>query len=463
MYIADCELFSTFATELNSASSMLDCNIKFVNKEITPWGGLSLFLKLLDQCHFAEQLEQSGIPIQGSNRGYNPLQLVLGLFAGVWCGANCFGHLDVVRYDAALCNLLGWKRGADHRAYQRYFNKFSQAVNQRVFGNLFSWFFSEMIFDNYTLDFDSTVMVREGSQEGAAKGYNPKRPGRKSHHPLLAFISDVRMIANYWLRPGNTAASTNYLAFLNDTLSRLQNKRVGLIRMDSGFFAKDILDCLEEKELPYIIACRFNNRIKYALAHERVWIEVTDGLEISETTYQANGWKKPRRIIMVRQEVEKRPNAAGKQIKQPELFEDETDFGKYRYNCFVTNLELPAKIVYDMYRGRADSENRIKELKYDFSIDNFVSNNFWATEACGNFIVMAYNFMALFRHALINSGKKKFLKTIRYELISVPAYLGKTKDKHILYLARSLKTRRAFLSIWEKLSKFTLPYDAQNP
>ena len=28
---------------------MRDCDIKFVNKEITPFGGLSLFLKMLDQ------------------------------------------------------------------------------------------------------------------------------------------------------------------------------------------------------------------------------------------------------------------------------------------------------------------------------------------------------------------------------------------------------------------------------
>ena len=440
---------------------MLDHDIKFVNKEITPFGGLSLFLKMLERCHFAEQLEQCGIPSQGSNRGYKPLQLILGLFAGVWCGASCFGHLDVVRYDAALCRLLGWERGADHRAYQRYFNKFSQAINQRVFSELFSWFFSELIFDNYTLDFDSTVMVREGHQEGAAKGYNPKRPGRLSHHPLLAFVSDVRMIANYWLRPGNTSAGTNYLSFLEDTLSRLQGKKVGLIRMDSGFFSGDILDYLEQRQLHYIIACRFNNRIKYSLTHEKAWTEVTDGLEIAETTYQAEGWEKPRRIVMVRQEVEKRPKATGKQVRQLELFEDGKDFGKYRYSCFVTDLELPAKIVYDSYRGRADSENRIKELKYDFSIDDFVSHNFWATEACGNFIVMAYNFMSLFRHALINSDKKKFLKTIRYELISIPAYLGKTKDKHILYLARSLKTRKSFLSIWEKLKDFSLPYSTE--
>ena len=147
---------------------MGDCDIKFVNKEITPFGGLSLFFKMLERCHFDEHLEQSGIPVQGSNR--------------------------VVRYDTALCKLLGWERGADHRAYQRYFNKFSQAVNQRVFGELFSRFFSELLFDNCTLDFDSTVMVREGNQEGAVKGYNPKRPGRPSHHPLLAFVSDIRMI-----------------------------------------------------------------------------------------------------------------------------------------------------------------------------------------------------------------------------------------------------------------------------
>ena len=231
--------------------------------------------------------------------------------------------------------------------------------------------------------------------------------------------------------------------------------------MDSGFFSGTILEYLEQKHLHYIVACRFSNRIKYSLTHEKVWTEVADGLEIAETTYQAEGWEKPRRIVMARQEVEKRPKAAGKQVRQLELFEDEKDFGKYRYSCFVTDLGLPAKIVYDSYRGRADSENRIKELKYDFSIDDFVSHNFWATEACGNFIVMAYNFMSLFRHALINSDKKKFLKTIRYELISTPAYLGKTKDKHILYLARSLRTRQSFLSIWEKLKGFSLPYSTE--
>lgn len=151
------------------------------------------------------------------------------------------------------------------------------------------------------------------------------------------------MIANYWLRPGNTSACTNYLAFIDDTLAKLQDKQVELIRMDSGFFSKDILDYLEKKGLHYIVACRFNNRIKYSLTHERVWVEVAKGLEISEATYQADSWEKPRRIVMVRQEIEERPKAAGKQVRQLELFESESDFGKYRYSCFVTDLKLLSK------------------------------------------------------------------------------------------------------------------------
>ena len=192
------------------------------------------------------------------------------------------------------------------------------------FGQLDLVRYDRVLSNNYTLDFDSTVMVREGEQEGAAKGYNPKRPGRNSHHPILAFVSDIRMIANYWLRPGNTSALTNYLAFLEDTLENLQGKTVGLIRMDSGFFAKEILDYLESRELQYIVACKFTWPIKRELVRGRVWTEIDDG--------------------------------------------------------------------------------------------------------------------------------------IRYEFIATPAYFSKSKDKHILYLARSLKTRSPFQGIWNSLDHFSLPY-----
>jgi len=212
-----------------------------------------------------------------------------------------------------------------------------------------------------------------------------------------------------------------------------------------------------------IVACRFNNTVKILLASQALWTEVDDGLQIAESTYQAQGWEKPRRIIMVRQETDKRPRAAGKKItkirRQPEqleLFPDVAELGKFRYSCFITSLSLPARAVYDLYRGRADSENRIKEIKYDFSADKFVSQNFWATEACDAFIIMAYNFISLFRHAIINSGQNHFLKTIRYKILSIPAYIEKKGDKRILRLVRTMNQRQAFLGLWRTADEFEI-------
>ncbi len=42
-----------------------------------------------------------------------------------------------------------------------------------------------------------------------------------------------------------------------------------------------------------------------------------------------------------------------------------------------------------MSRGRADCENRIKELKYDFAADSFNMKDFWATEATLNTVMLA--------------------------------------------------------------------------
>jgi len=78
-------------------------------------------------------------------------------------------------------------------------------------------------------------MTRYGQQEGAARGYNPRKPGRNAHHPLMAFVADARMIANFWLPPGNSHSANNALAFLDDSLAKLGDKRVALLRADSGF------------------------------------------------------------------------------------------------------------------------------------------------------------------------------------------------------------------------------------
>ena len=56
---------------------MSDIKIYFTDKEITPWGGIALLKKMMDKMSFIELLNTSPLPSQGSNRGYDPVQIIV--------------------------------------------------------------------------------------------------------------------------------------------------------------------------------------------------------------------------------------------------------------------------------------------------------------------------------------------------------------------------------------------------
>ena len=73
-------------------------------------------------------------------------------------------------------------------AIRRFFHRFTQARTEAFWRPLWKWMLEVMEAPKagFSLDLDSTVFLREGNQQGAAKGYNPRRPGRKSRHPKEA-------------------------------------------------------------------------------------------------------------------------------------------------------------------------------------------------------------------------------------------------------------------------------------
>jgi len=53
----------------------------------------------------------------------------------------------------------------------------------------------------------------------------------------MAFVSQTRMVANAWLRPGNTANSSSCKEFMEETFGQvLKDKKIGLVRADSRFY-----------------------------------------------------------------------------------------------------------------------------------------------------------------------------------------------------------------------------------
>lgn len=47
-----------------------------------------------------------------------------------------------------------------------------------------------------TLDGDSMVKTVYGHQEGAVKAYNPFKKGVKSYHPIVIFVSELKLVLN---------------------------------------------------------------------------------------------------------------------------------------------------------------------------------------------------------------------------------------------------------------------------
>lgn len=145
---------------------------------------------MLQSIRFADAAKQWNLPQPGSNRDYEPVQVTEQFLVSIWCGANRFAHAEITRMDATLTRLFGWTKEAGHKAIMRFFNRFDMARNEQVQEQIYRWFFDRLSVDFLILDVDSTVITRCGQQQGATKCYNPGKPGRNTHHPLLAFIAE---------------------------------------------------------------------------------------------------------------------------------------------------------------------------------------------------------------------------------------------------------------------------------
>lgn len=113
---------------------------------------------------------------------------------------------------------------------------------------------SKRFYGKITLDMDSTVRGVYGSQEGAAKGYNPKKRGQKSYHPLLCFIAETRECLHNWFRSGDANSANGSVEFMKECFARIPKCAWKIIvRADSAFFNGALLDYLEENFSQYTL------------------------------------------------------------------------------------------------------------------------------------------------------------------------------------------------------------------
>lgn len=430
----------------NSAPGQVE--IEFTDKPVTPFGGMAVLMGYFNGIGLKDLLKEALPDERTSPNATSVTDICVSFLASVLCGADRFAHVSRIRADLALGAVLGVGRIPSASTLTRYFGTFTQGKVERMSEKLMDWTFDRAGTGecNCTLDLDSSVFTRYGSQEGAHKGYNPRKPGRPSHRPIFAVLSELKMIANLWLRSGDTADLTGIEQFLAETHAKLPDGvRVTSVRADSGFHAEKAFSCFEDRGLSYAVYVRMDRRIQREIASISEWAPVEDDpyREVADISYRALRWKKPRRMVVVRERIREGRDNRGKK-----LFE----VPGYTYSAVFTNMDDGPVEVWRFYNGRADVENRIKELRYDFGADGFCLDSFFGTEAALRLIAFLYNLVTLFKKTVMGSLKPT-LKTIRYAIIVTGAQLGSSGRRKILRLSASGSLRVYLETLLDRISR----------
>src|SRR6516162_1090993 len=441
------EANQTVRLEVDTKDRESSIRISFTDQRLTAYGGMAIWSHHLKQRAVRQQLREVLPQEPSSPNSYDPTDVALGYLGGIVCGADKLSRVSWLQSDPAMAQVLGIEAVASQSTFSRFFAAFEQSDCNRL-NQLHRQAVHALASrsEGYTLDLDSWALLHEdGHQEGVRIGYT--RQGLKPcHRPLVAGLAEPKMIAGYWLRRGDSHCVNGAAEFLRQTVSGLpKHIRIGLVRGDSGFGDSSVVQCAEKLRLPYIFVARLTQNIQSLCRHEDAAWQQTQigGLEVQEVSWNRVG----QRLIVVRQRIPQRPEAGGKQL---------LEVPGYRFQAFITNLPLsvgPLE-VWRRYNGRADLENRIKELGEQFGIKRLCVASFWGTEALHHLAILAYNLCVLLQRKL---GQLELcqLNTLRWRLFSRAAVWSRAQGKPTLKLAvRGEETRNWFRQILNKLLAF---------
>ena len=423
--------------------------VGFTDQKLSAQAGSAGFWAWLHGSGWVETMERSlpHAPPQ-SNNHLPARDKVLAFVHGLLGAARKLTHVAFLRRDPLTPELLGIKRVPSQSTFSRFFQGFTGAgPNLACFQPQWQWGLKQLStrLEGYTLDLDSTRLIHPDShQEGVRVGYT-KYGFKPCLHPLLAVLSEVRLIAQLWLRPGHASCGNNAVAFFRALWSNLpRHVRLKGVRADAGFCLPELLSLWEELKVPYVVVAQLSDAIKHLVRSDLVWSRTElAGTEVAEVMYRAHSWERARRLILIRHEVKERPEAGGKKL---------IEVPGYLFQALLTSLpaRTPPLEVWRYYNGRADCENVIKELQDGFAAESLCLQNFWATEAALSLAGLTYNLTVLFQKHL-GWQQKVTVQALRFWLFVTPGVISHPAGKTTIKLAVPPRERDWWHRLWAKI------------
>jgi len=428
----------------------------FEEKHITHFGGMWLIQRFCKKVGL-RRLLQRYVRVERRTGTYHPAELILALLYAVIMGLRRIHKTEILQYNGAFLEMLGLERFPDQTTLRRFLKRLpTNTIRQiaRLHDSLRAYLFSlPTKRTSLILDLDSTVLIIYGRPEGARVGYNPKKPGWRSYHPLLCFEAYFQEFWHGSLRPGNAGASTGAVPFLKVCLAKVPStvarSRIRF-RMDSGFYGSPVLRFLDASGTGYVIVAREYRNIK-SQARACRFHTLRNGWEVGEFQEKVHHKaEQAHRFVVARRPIPDDPEEAG----QLTLFKDQ----RYAYHVFVTNLKMSPWRVYRFYSPRATIEKNIREFVYDYPLGKIPTDTWTANVAFFQLVLFAANLVHWFKRLCLPTAYRlATLETIRTDFVVLPARLVRESKQNVVKLPHDFHYQREFLDAARKVGRLRLP------
>lgn len=420
--------------------------------------GLTYFAGIPVIHRFCKSLQlkrffQRYLHLSHRNTYYHWADLLLAHFYFTVAGIERFDHLALLKNNGLLAPLVGLNRFPGTRAMRDFILGLSpedvtqiQKLHHLLRSRMFQY---PNPISTFIVNFDSVVLTVYGHQEGAEVGYNPRKHGRRSYHPLVGFESHLKVSLQGELRPGNLSAKTEIVPFVKTSLqnvpSAMARSRVR-IRADAGFYCWPMIDFLDAGHYGYAIVAQVTSPIKHMLPGLRYHtFNYREKLAAAAFSYQPLGWRQPHRFVVVRYTLPPEPQTA-----QRTLF----TIDRYQYHVLVTKLDLAPENVWHFYNGRAAIELIVKELETDFFLTKIPTRKFLANQAHFQLLLLDYDLFRWFQVLCLPTPyQSKTLKWIRRNLFAVPGKFVSSGHRNLLRFPASFAKGDLFQHIYNNALK----------
>jgi len=424
--------------------------ISFAGSSLTHFGGLILLQRFVQRLGLRSALARAVRFDQRNNR-YSSTESLPALLYPIILGLGRIETTHLLRRNGVFQYLTGLPAYPDPQTLRRFLLRLA-AAGLDPFLRLHDQLRVTMIQRppapaSMLFDLDSTVLTVYGRQGGAEVGFNPHKRGRPSYLPVLCVEGHTRDCWEASYHPGNTHVASVAVPLLERAFAKLPpGVRRVRVRADGAFYDHKIVEWLEAHRASYAIVARLTRPLQERVAWAR-FQPVGREVAVAEFRYEPLGWPGPRRFIAVRRPV---PEAPSWQLS---LFR----LGKFVYQVIVTDLDLAPMNLWRFYNDRAEAEVVIRELKEAYALGKVPSRRWEVNEAYFQLVVFAYNLLNWFRRLCVPPSLQRWsLRTLRHQLLLVPAELVRPQGSPMLKLPQSFPHQNAFWEILKRIDRTTL-------